>query len=194
MISEETFEQLKENIYQRLRDELPDHAEYHCAEHTDDVLKSAELIAEKEGVDGQDLLLLKTAVLYHDIGFINTALNHELESCALAEGELPELGLSTHDLRRICGMIMATRIPQTPLTHLEEIIADADLDYLGTDQFEEIGARLFRELRFSNPNLTVERWNKIQTSFLEKHNYFTEFSKKHRAPKKEENLSKLKGA
>ena len=32
----------------------------------------------------------------------------------------------------------ATKIPQTPLTKLEEIICDADLDYLGREDFFEI--------------------------------------------------------
>ena len=191
MITEEIFESLKETIYQRLNDELPSHLEYHCAQHTHDVLKSAELIAEHEHVVGHDLLLLKIAVLYHDFGFVNTTLNHELEACALAEDDLPRLGLATDELIKVCEMIMATRIPQTPKEHLGQILCDADLDYLGTHLFEELGSRLYRELKHSNPNLTIERWSQMQISFLEKHHYFTEFSKKKRTPKKAENLRKL---
>ena len=49
----------------------------------------------------------------------------------MAKEELPKFGLSEKDIELICGMIMATKIPQNPKTKLEKIIADADLEYLG---------------------------------------------------------------
>jgi uncharacterized protein len=192
MIGADQFLLLKERVYRRMLAELPSHLKYHSAEHTMEVLHSAEHIAGHEGVTGDDLTLLRVAVLYHDLGFVHTALNHEYESCALASAELGQEGFTASEIEVICGMIMATRIPQTPNTLLEQVIADADLDYLGTDKFDDIASRLYLELQHGNPNLTTERWNRIQVSFMERHQYFTEFSKKHRAPKKEENLSRLR--
>ena len=83
---------------------------------------------------------------------------------------------------------MATKIPQSPKNHLEEILADADLDYLGRDDFEKISERLFQELALNDRN----EWNKIQISFFEKHNYFTDSAKRMRNEKKQENLEKIK--
>jgi len=85
-------------------------------------------------------------------------------------------------------MIMATKIPQTPLNHLEQIMADADLDYLGRDDFQVISDRLFQELEIPDKN----KWNKIQIAFFEKHSYFTESAKRLRNDKKQENLAKIK--
>ena len=40
---------------------------------------------------------------------------------------------------------MATKVPQSPKNHLEEILCDCDLDYLGRDDFEKISNNLFSE-------------------------------------------------
>ena len=63
-------------------------------------------------------------------------------------------------------MIMATKIPQSPRNGLEEIICDADLDYLGRDDFYEIGATLFEELKAYNVLQNEREWNRIQVKFL----------------------------
>ena len=65
----------------------------------------------------------------------------------MAREILPAYGLTRDQIDTICGMIMATRIPQSPSNQLERILCDADLDYLGRDDFYEIGGRLFEELR-----------------------------------------------
>ena len=94
-------------------------------------------------------------------------------------------------------MIMATQIPQTPHNKLEQIICDADLDYLGRDDFFTIGNKLFDELCMYGIINTELEWNKLQVRFLEKHHYFTPSAKKIRKAKKAENLalikSKIKG-
>ncbi len=89
-------------------------------------------------------------------------------------------------------MIMATKIPQTPTNLLEEILADADLEYLGTDDFEEIGGYLYQELKEINPTLTLNKWNEIQINFIEKHHYFTEYGQKYLSRTKKKHLTELK--
>jgi HD superfamily phosphodiesterase len=45
--------------------------------HIKDVFKSASVLAGMEGVEGEDLTLLLTAVLFHDSGFLFSAKEHE---------------------------------------------------------------------------------------------------------------------
>jgi uncharacterized protein len=186
------YQELKAKVLARMRKELPSHLHYHSPEHTEYVLKTAEVIAASEGIQDEELMLLRIAVLYHDLGFVHTTQNHEVEGCALARQDLPEFGLTTAEIDTVCGMIMATRLPQTPHNVLEEIIADADLEYLGTDNFTEISNGLYRELLHSNPNLTVSDWNRIQVSFLEEHRYFTRYCRENRSQKKALNLKQLR--
>lgn len=70
-----------------------------------------------EGISTENTELLKIAALFHDSGFIVKADGHELISCGFAEEYLPDFGYSFNQIEKIKGMIMATRIPQTPKNH-----------------------------------------------------------------------------
>ena len=71
------FEKVKKFILKKLKNELPKNLTYHSAEHIKDVYSSAETIARLEKVDGEDLTLLLTAVLFHDAGFLRQQKDHE---------------------------------------------------------------------------------------------------------------------
>ena len=60
----------KKFILTKLRNELPDRLTYHGLHHTLDVLKMAKEICISEGVSERDQVLVKTAALFHDSGFI----------------------------------------------------------------------------------------------------------------------------
>lgn len=185
------FQETKSFILNKLKKELPPHLSYHSIDHIKDVYDSCKTIAKSEGVDGVDLKLLLTAALFHDSGFIVQQKGHEQISCEIVREYLPDFNYTPQQIEKICGMIMATKIPQSPNNLLEEIIADADLDYLGRDSFFEIGNKLFSELSFYG-YLTFEDWNKIQVKFLEAHRFFTKTTIKNRNAKKIENLNIVK--
>ena len=134
-------------ILSELRDGLPTDRSYHSFEHTLDVYASTVTIAEEEGVSGEDMDLLKTAALYHDSGFLREPEDHEHGGCRVAREHLPHFGYSDEQVERVCEMIMATKIPQQPKNRLSEILCDADLDYLGRNDFFSIGDVLFKEMK-----------------------------------------------
>ncbi len=187
-----SFSKISENVLKRLEFDVPEHYTYHSVVHTKYVLKMAEYLAQRQGVKGHNMLLLKVAALYHDIGFTINHVEHETIGCGIARKELPGYGFTDDDIEKICGMIMATRIPQKPKNFLEEILADADLEYLSTESFQPVGNMLFNELKHFNPNLTQEGFDKIQIGFLEKHQYFTPFCKLYKENFKQQHLMKLK--
>jgi predicted metal-dependent HD superfamily phosphohydrolase len=169
----------------RLENELAKDLTYHSVLHTIDVVTEAERIALDEGItDAEELFLLKVACLYHDSGFLFIYKEHETAGCKLAQEELPKFNLTPSQIERICGMIMATKIPQTPHNQLEEIICDADLDYLGRNDFFSIGQTLFAEWKARKIVNTSEEWNRIQVNFFKQHHYFTATNKKLRGVKK----------
>lgn len=183
---------LQKSIIDRLNKELPKQLHYHSPAHTLRVLEKAEIIAKHENVSKRDIKLIKIAALFHDSGFIKSSVNHEELSCLIAKEYLKNKPLREGEIDKICGMIMATKIPQNPQNQLEEILADADLEYLGTEDFEKTSGCLFKELKLMNPGLTEEKWNKIQVEFIEKHTYFTSYGKKHLSETKEKHLATLK--
>lgn len=186
------FQEAKKFIINKLKKELPRHLSYHSVEHIKDVFTACKSIAKNEGVKGEDLKLLLTAALFHDSGFLIQQKEHEKLSCEIAMKDLPFFGYSDSQIETICGMIMATKIPQTPHNKLEQILADADLDYLGRDDFFDIGNRLFDELCMYGILNTEEEWNKLQIRFLENHQYFTDTAKNLRQNGKDHHLKIIK--
>lgn len=185
------FAEIQHTIYRDILAKLPEHLTYHNLDHTAYVLDQVVFLAKESHVSEEDLHLLKLAALFHDTGFIDNPKNHEEKGCKIAEKYLAN-EYSSDELKKIYGMIMATKIPQSPSNHLENILADADLEYLGTDQFEKIGETLFEELKHFNPDFTVQAWDELQLVFMEKHHYHTEYCRIHREPKKQENLLTVK--
>ena len=186
------FEEAKKFILNKLKKELPKHLSYHSVEHIKDVYSACKLLAKREGVDGDDLLLLLTAALFHDSGFLRDQKEHEKNSCNIATEYLPQYGYTPEQVKIVCGMIMATKIPQKPHSLLEQILCDADLDYLGREDFFDIGNKLFAELSMYDIISTEDEWNQLQVIFLEKHHYFTKTAIELRKAKKDEHLQLVK--
>lgn len=186
------LEKVTQAVLKRLKTELSPNLTYHSFEHTKDVLEASLLIANQENLSNYEKDLLSTAVLFHDIGFIYQSQNHEAKSCEIAKETLPHYNYSVEEIEQICGMIMATKIPQVANTKLEKIICDADLDYLGRDDFWEIADNLYKELVSFSVVTNEYDWNVIQEKFLGNHNYFTDFSIQNRAPKKLQHINAIK--
>jgi putative nucleotidyltransferase with HDIG domain len=174
-----------------LETKIPANYLYHNLAHSLYVREKAMEIGRHEGCSEDEMELLSTAALWHDIGYVKTYNNHEEVSCIITKEELPKFGFSIADTDLICSMIMATKIPQSPKNKLDEIIADADLEYLGTASIELKSDMLFRELQSIDPLMTEEKWRQMQISFLQKHHYFTNYCKKYREPSKQIYLQKL---
>jgi len=185
------YQAAKDFIINKLETELTEELTYHGLHHTLDVLNITEELCKKLGVGDYETTLLKTAALYHDAGFTESRTEHEQIGCQIAKSNLPNFSYTTAEIDLICGMIMATKIPQSPKNFLEEIICDADLDYLGRDDFHKIGATLFQELKNYKMLDSEEKWNRIQVGFIGNHSYFTSVCKQNRSPQKQLYLEQL---
>lgn len=188
----EKLKKIQQIIIDRLRHQLDPRLIYHNLDHTLDVMVQSESIAIAEGISKtHDLDLLKLATAYHDSGFLYTYKNHEEKSCEILKNDLAGL-LNETDTEIVCGLIMATKIPQSPKSLLEKIICDADLDYLGRSDFEPISKNLYKEFIDFGVVKENDDWIGIQIKFLETHRYFTASSFLRRNTKKQEHLLLLK--
>ena len=175
-------------IIAKLEKELSTHLTYHNVGHTHNVLKSTLEIAASEGITGEDLDILSTAALFHDAGFIEKYTGHEEVSCEIARQYLPQFDYSDIHIDKVCELIMATKIPQTPKDHLAEILCDADLYYLGTDDYGIMAERLYPEFLREGIARNKMEWQRQQISFLESHVYFTGTAQEQLSGKQKKNL------
>lgn len=184
--------QARQYVVKRLNSELTAQHTYHSVHHTvDDVVPAADRLAARAGIEGEDLLLLRTAAYFHDIGFVVNRANHEVIGADIARTVLPGMGYQPEQIDAICGMIMATRLPQSPRTLLEKILADADLDVLGRDDFLERNAALRAETATFDSPQSDEQWYQAQLQFLRHHDYQTAAARALRQAGKEANIARL---
>ena len=186
------YEKVYAILIEKLETGLPAYLTYHDAGHTRSVIESAEHLALSEGVTGDELILLKTAALFHDAGYLQHHGEHEELSCKLARKHLPEFEYAPEEVERVCHMIMVTKLPSNPVDHLDKILCDADLFYLGTGQYDFYADRLFQELRKTGIVKTKIDWLLRQVEFLSAHKYHTQTAIREREAIKQEKLKELK--
>ena len=192
-MTESGFRQLRAEILQKLHDGLDPRLTYHSVSHTQDVLYHAERIAISENVsDVRLLLLIKIASLFHDTGFLCSYKGHEEKSCEIMLESLDHSLFEDRELELMKELIMATKLPQNPVTLAEMIICDADLDYLGRDDFKLISERLKQEFLAYGVVANDAEWDELQIRFIENHLYFTATSINDRCQAKMKFLKELK--
>jgi hypothetical protein len=104
---------------------------------------------------------------------------------------LPVFNYSSNQIERICELIMSTKLPPKPTDLLENIICDADLDYLGRSDFIPVSNTLYEELKAQNKMNSLNEWNKIQVKFISGHQYFTKTARKLREVNKQLQIERI---
>jgi len=185
------FIDIQEIILDKLEKELPAYVFYHNVKHTVDVVTEVELIGWAEGCSDEEILLLKTAGLFHDTGITVSFDNHEQKGTEYARKILPDYNYTPEQIDRICRIIMATKLPPKPSNLLEEIICDSDLDYLGRSDFIPVSNTLFEELKAQNKMKDLNEWNKMQVKFISGHQYFTKTARSLREVNKKLQIERI---
>ena len=185
------FTDIQEIILDKLEKELPDYLYYHNVKHTVDVVTEVELIGWGEGCTDEEILLLKTAGLFHDAGHIIAYDNHEFYGTELAKEMLPRYNYTSEQIEKICSIIMATKLPPKPKNLLENIICDSDLDYLGRSDFIPVSNTLYEELKAQNKMGSLNDWNKMQVKFISGHQYFTKTARSLREVNKQLQIERI---
>ena len=185
------FTDLQELMLNKLERELPCYLYYHNVKHTIDVVTQAELIGIGEGVDDEELLLLKTAALFHDSGHILGYDDHEYYATLIAREVLPDYSYTQRQIDTICDLIMATKMPPKPKSKLEKIICDSDLDYLGRSDMIPVSNSLYRELKEMNKIGSMKDWNILQMKFITGHQYYTKTAQSLREVNKQKQIERI---
>ncbi len=185
------FSDLEEVVLAQMRLELPTALKYHNIKHTMDVCTQVEVLGRAEGLSSKELLLVKTAALFHDTGFMVNPQRHEQQSVRIVKEMLPRYAFSKEEIEIINHLIMATENNTEPKNLMEKVLKDADLDYLGRADFVSLSTKLWEELCEFNGKISQKEWNRKQYAFLSKHVYYTDTAKKMRQVNKEIQLKKI---
>jgi predicted metal-dependent HD superfamily phosphohydrolase len=166
---------------------------YHDKRHTENMVNRAIEIANHYQVNDRDYFVIVAACWFHDTGYMVDINNHEEESAKLAVTYLNNIDVAEEDIADIKGCILATRMPQSPLSLLEKIICDADLFHLGTDDFFDTDKLLRKEMEtLHNTEITKADWRVKSIAFLSAHYYHTDYCQVLLNSTKEKNIQILK--
>ena len=185
------YDGAKDHMLARLRNELPEYLVYHGWHHTLGVLKAVETLGKFEEIIQEEQLLLNTAAIYHDCGYLESYWNNEEIAVKIVRKTLPKFGYTTSQINTICAIIRSTKARAIPKSKLEKIMNDADYDYLGQANYHEIANKLMLEWQHLGSSMPAKQWIKTQISFLEKHKYYTDSAIDLREIQKQKNLSDL---
>lgn len=142
---------------------------YHGWMHTKSFFDAICYLAVLENVSTEDLEKLKIAALYHDTGYTTgKSEDHEYKSTGIACQELPLFGVEECGVGHICRLIMSTAPGYRSSGILEEIMHDADCEYLGRDYYPHVAELLRKEKCI--PDYI---WKAEQISFLKGHKFLT---------------------
>lgn len=183
------FEGLKDYVFELLEKGLSSDLVYHDVAHTKDiVLPAAMRLCDLERISGDDKILIMSAAVLHDVGYLKRYDDNEVLAVEMAKEILPKFGYGDSEILRICEMIMATKMPQSPKNLFSEILCDADLSNLGGVDFVELSKKYREEFEICNEKYTDNEWNQKQIDFLKNHKYFTKSAKKLWNEQKEKNI------
>ncbi len=185
------YARVEKFILELLEKKLSDKLYYHSVNHTCKTIKAAEEFSRAEGLPEEEITILKTAALFHDSGYLRMPVDNERIGTEIARDILPEYGYTPEQIEKICRLILATRMPQKPENLEEQIICDADLQYLGTEEYVKLSALLRKEMSFYNISFTDQEWLDFQINFLKSHHYFTRSCRQSRDAVKAGYLKKL---
>jgi predicted metal-dependent HD superfamily phosphohydrolase len=166
---------------------------YHNISHIEYTVSAATQIANHYRFDDRNFFIVITAAWFHDIGYLEDANGHEERSAREAGLYLLSLHVDNDIVEAVKRCILATRMPQQPNGLSEQIICDADLFHLGTDDFAEKNKLLRQEYNAThNVNMSKEEWRAKTIKLLQTHHYHTDYCRILLDAKKEENLEQLK--
>ena len=167
---------------------------YHTLDHTENVVARAIEMGNYYKLGDREMFIITTAAWFHDTGYYNGgAIDHELRGADKAELWLKDKDLDRETIEAIRGCILATRIPQNPHNLLEQIVCDADLYHLGTDEFFEHNKEMRKEVEWrTGKKMDKSDWRKGTIALLETHHYHTDYSRNLLEGKKRKILEELK--
>ncbi len=186
------WEGVRAYFLQRLANDLPSHLPFHGLHRTrDDILPTIEHYITKTQLYPEDALLLRTAALFYNAGYLEKYDDNVAIAVRIANETLPSFGYTSSQIAAIGAMIVAVNPPQNPLTFLAELLCDVDRDYLGREDYFTVSEALRLELMAHGRFYSQAAWREVQIAELSNHRYFTELARQLREYGQRLNLSRL---
>lgn len=167
---------------------------YHNIRHTRDVVDAVKEIGIHEGLTDEELEACIAAAWLHDIGHKVAPEDHEQRAIAMAGELFNHIRTPVGTITMVTNAILATRMPQKPRSLVEQVLCDADLAYLASPRFRDIGNLLRAEMALGGRRFTEEEWRDFNLDFIRNHQYHTTYGQQVMEANKQKNAKRLQAS
>jgi HD superfamily phosphodiesterase len=182
---------LEEFIIDRIDQELTNNYYFHTSKHTKDIYTQAELLGRAENISHEEMLLVRTAALLLDIGFISDYNNHINHSVTFAREILPKFKYSSDQTEAICNLLFATNTENSSPSIQESILIDARYNYFGRVDYTEKIQNLIKEIKAWVPEFNEKEFIVQQINRMKKFTFLTSTAKLLQEVPSKEQIKKL---
>lgn len=173
MLNDSLVDELQIAALSYLAEHLHKRYTYHNADHTLNVCNAVKLFAEKSTLSPGTTLALRIAAVFHDFGYLQQSFDNE----KLALPYLKEFGdrfkIDEPILQQSGDLILETTFPYAPVTPAGKLLCDADIEYIGREEFFQQAELFRRELAADNIVYTDKQWWTMEIEFLQTNTFFT---------------------
>jgi predicted metal-dependent HD superfamily phosphohydrolase len=189
---EKILEQIREHVLSFFKTHSDPRLTYHNVGHTENVVKVVIRIANHYQLNDDDFFAVCAAAWFHDTGYGLDLNNHEDKSIEIASDFFKEHKIKDEVFAKIKACIEATKMPQHPTELLGDILCDADLFHLGTDEFTEKSKQLRKEVEtLRGSEIEKAEWRKKNIELLQEHRFHTDYCQLLLNDQQQKNLDKL---
>lgn len=188
-MDKDLLKKVESHIHEIFKEKADSKFVYHNITHSQNVAEMVVKIAKQESLDQEEVEILKIAAWFHDVGYFDSPEDHENQSSKEAESFLSKNNYPQSKIEKVKECILATKMPHSPKSKLEEVICDADLHHLGAKDFEDKN-ELYRieAERTSGEIFTEIEWLQNTIDFLTEHKFYTRYALENFEEQKIENL------
>ena len=165
---------------------------YHDLAHTRGVVKAVIQIANHYQLNDRDFFIVVAGAWFHDTGYMIKPSEHEAKGAELAEVFLRSHQIDEKTIGEVVKAIRSTQLPQSPSNLNEQILCDADLFHLGSEDFAQRSKKLLEEIALlHHKELSKKEWREKDLAFLKNHRYHTDYARLLLDDIKHSNIDKL---
>ncbi len=166
------LQDIEEMVIKKFDDEAPPDLYFHNSSLVRNISTQVDLISNAEKLPEEDYVNLKLAAVFLITGFITDYEKPMEESIRLVEEVLPGYGFTRENIDTV-SRIIKNSYTDNQETLPDNILHDAQYDYLGRVDYIKLTDRLLRELSEYGKHIDRKKWIEIQKKYLYDHQFST---------------------
>ena len=164
---------------------------FHNLKNTVDLYIHTDLFSRAEKLPEWENIIVLTAALLINIGYLIDYENHIDETIRLTKSILPKFKYIDEQIEEICNLINTVEKNETVTTITHKILFDARYSYIGRVDYIDVITEMYKEAKHFS-SIKFDQWQKQQINILENFSFYTRAANTLREEFSDEQIKKIK--